>query len=120
MPFVEIGRKPVLKRDVFPDCVYVSDRWLKFSGEFWKAQLGSAPAVRLFFNEETSQVGLVPCHDHGYKVLLRKGCAVPTVNWRSFILRARLSFEKFTYFKVENLGANDTMRTFCVIGGKNG
>jgi len=119
MPFVEVGRKPVMRRAIFPDCVYVSNRWLKFSEDFWKTHLGSAPAVRLFFNEETNQVGLVPCENHGYKVLTRKGSAVPTVNWRSFVSRVKLNFEKFTYFKVDNMDMGSFMKTFCVVK-KNG
>jgi len=116
MPFVEVGRKSVMKRDIFPDCVYVSNRWLKFSEDFWKTQLGSSPAVRLFFNEETNQVGLVPCQDHGYKILTRKGSAVSTVNWRSFVIKVKLDFAKFTYFKIED--TSTSMKTFCVVNNE--
>lgn len=118
MPFVEISRKRIFKGNMFPDYVYVSARWLKFSEEFWQKELNSAPNLRLFFNEETNQVGMVPSFTgEGYKIKAQKRRFTPSVNWRAFLIQAKLSFEKISSFKVEHKGSANEMRTFTVVNG---
>ena len=116
MPFTEICKKRITRKDAFPDCVYVTNKLLKFSEEFWKTQLGSAPVVRLFFNEKTNQVGMVPDKNHGYRVLIRNRCSIRIINWRSFVMETKLDFKKGAFFSVENMDQKSvSMRTFSVV-----
>jgi len=117
MPFIEFRRKRLLKRSMFPDCVYASKSALRFSVEFWKVELGSAPNLRLFYNEETGQVGMLPSFSgEGYRVSIRKDHLIPSVNWRGFLAEAKLSFMSAASFKIE-AGSSKEMRTFTILNG---
>ena len=116
MPFVEFRRKRLLK-SMFPDCVYASKSALRFSMEFWKTELGSAPNLRLFYNEETGQVGMLPSFTgEGYQVSVRKDHLIPSVNWKGFLAEAKLSFMSAASFRV-GAGNSGEMRTFIILNG---
>jgi hypothetical protein len=117
MPFIEFRRKRLLKRSMFPDCVYASKSALRFSVEFWKTELGSAPNLRLFYNEETGQVGMLPSFSgEGYRVSIRKDHLIPSVNWKGFLAEAKLNFMSAASFRVE-AGGSKEMRTFTIFNG---
>ena len=119
MPFVEFRRKRLLKKSMFPDCVYASKTTLRFSMEFWKTELCSAPNLRLFYNEETGQIGMLPSFTgEGYQVSIRKDHLIPSVNWKGFLAEAKLNFMSAASFKVEGGNTWEGMKTFTILNGR--
>jgi hypothetical protein len=125
MPFVEIAkRRSLTKREMFPDCVYVTNKCLRFSVEFWREKIKGAPSVRLFFDERTNEVGILPSFSNheGYKICSTKEHPTPMVNWKNFVEQVKLNFEKRSSFKIvpggDVLGSPEKMMVFSVVNGK--
>lgn len=120
MPFQEILPK-VKTQVLFKESVYVSSGWIRFTKDFWKTGLRSAHRARLFYDEDTRQVGMLPVLDptdeSGYSIKERFG--VMHINWSRLTKTLSLVFEKPQECRVINAADDkENMKVFSLL--KNG
>lgn len=86
---------------------------MRFSKEFWERELLGAERIRLLFDKEANQVGIIPVDPQevaGFRVQEEKSKLVMNVRIKNFNLNLDLLWEKPTSFKVMNMGSNTRMR----------
>jgi hypothetical protein len=92
------------RREDWKDSVIASNQYLKLGDSFWSGSLLKCERVRLFFNSETKEVGILPCSDEekiGLMVQLVKGKS-PVIRWAGFVKRFSLFFDSPRVCLVKN------------------
>ena len=83
------------RREDWKDSVIASNQYLKLGDSFWSGSLLKCERVRLFFNSDTKEIGILPCSNEekiGLMVQLVKGKS-PVIRWAGFVKRFSLFFD---------------------------
>lgn len=93
------------RREDWKDSVIASNQYLKLGDSFWSDALLKCRRVRLFFNSDTNEIGILPCSNEektGLMVQLVKG-KNPMIRWAGFIKRFSLFFSPPQVCLVKNI-----------------
>lgn len=83
------------RREDWKDSVIASNQYLRLGDSFWSGSLLKCERVRLFFNSDTNEIGILPYSNEekiGLMVQSVKGKS-PMIRWSGFVKRFSLFFD---------------------------